>query len=734
MQPTETGPNPSGEPTVLDWIKSLLRGRPLRIPEEPVERPPLPPRAPTPAPQLRLAPLRLTAAHFRLPCALTLALFGQLVLEQCRIGSLEVCGGRVWLGIGAYAIAAAVMAWAVWRGDLALETPQEAPPRSASESYRPGWLVASGILSVLAFLSASDNTFTLTNVMFWVSALAALLIALWEGDLRPRSILSRVTAWLHDPHVQVRLDSWHLLLALSFVVVAGFRVVRLAEVPPEMVSDHAEKLLDVADVLAGETSIFFPRNTGREALQFYLAAATARLAGTGLTFLTLKIGTVLAGLLTLPFLYGFASEVGGRRAGLAAMLLAGVGYWPNVLARIGLRFPLYPLFVAPALYYLARGLRRKSRNDLLLCGLAVGLGLHGYSPTRVLPLVVAVGVGAYLLHRASAGHRRVAFGWLLAAGTVALVVLLPLLRVAIEMPDLVLYRTLTRVGDAERELPGPALGIFLSNLWNGLRMFAWDNGEVWVIGIPGRPALDWVTGALFHLGVVAALVRYMRHRRWLDLFTLLSIPLLMLPSILSLAFPGENPATNRAGGAIVPVFALAGLTLAGIPAWIRGLGYVKRGAVWGSVAALALFVVAAGLNYGLIFGQYADLYRRSAWNTSDLGRVARGFADSVGTLETAHVVAYPYWVDTRLVGVNAGEATRDMAVAPEDLTALADEPRPQLFLVNPQDLAAVETLRQLFPDGRLSRFVSEEEGHDFLIFWVPGTLDIVLEPNPAVEP
>ena len=316
----------------------------------------------------------------------------------------------------------------------------------------------------------------------------------------------------------------------------------------------------------------------------------------------------------------------------------------------------------------------------------------------------------------------------------ALVVTLPLLRVAVEMPDQVLYRTLTRVGDAERQLPGPALSIFLSNLWNGLRMFAWDNGEVWVIGIPGRPALDWITGALFHLGVVAALVRYLRQRHWLDLFALLSIPLLLLPSILALAFPSENPATNRAGGAIVPVMALAGLTLAAIPSWLHGLGYGRRGGLWGFVAAIVLFVGAAVLNYSLVFGQYADLYLRSAWNTSDLGRVARGFADSIGSLDTAHVVAYPYWVDTRLVGVNAGDATRDLAIAPEDLGGLVGEVRPQLFLVNTQDLSAVESLRQLFPQGHLAQFDSEQEGHDFLIYLVPGTSDLLIESGLTAAP
>jgi hypothetical protein len=66
-----------------------------------------------------------------------------------------------------------------------------------------------------------------------------------------------------------------LLVLAVVVVIVFFRVYRLTEVPAEMVSDHAEKLLDVQAVLGGQTSIFFPRNTGREAFQFYLTAVSS---------------------------------------------------------------------------------------------------------------------------------------------------------------------------------------------------------------------------------------------------------------------------------------------------------------------------------------------------------------------------------------------------------------------------------------------------------------------------
>ena len=75
------------------------------------------------------------------------------------------------------------------------------------------------------------------------------------------------------------------------------------------------------------------------------------------------------------------------------------------ISRIGLRFPLYPAFAAPALYYLIHGLRRRNRNDFILSGLFLGFGLHGYSPYRLVPFVVLVVVAIYLIHKQSKGSR-----------------------------------------------------------------------------------------------------------------------------------------------------------------------------------------------------------------------------------------------------------------------------------------------------------------------------------------
>jgi hypothetical protein len=656
--------------------------------------------------------------------ALLLALIAQRSLEQKT--------GELWMSVAMYLIAGGFFAWAVVAGDIPFERPQEVDAPARPIRARLLYLLPAAVLAALTYQASSGNQFRTSTVIFWAGSLLCLMASLWEGDLPFRGLWLRAREWIRRPHLTIHLGGWALLVAAVFALTVFFRVTQLNSVPNEMVSDHAEKLLDVYDVLNGQPHIFFPRNTGREAIQFYLSAEIARVFGTGLSFLTLKIGTVAAGLVTLPFMYLLGRELGGRKVGLAAVLLGGVAYWPNIISRIALRFALYPLFVAPALYYLVRGLRLRRRNDLLLAGLATGLGLHGYSPARMIPLAVALGVGLYLLHRVARGHRWAVAGWLIGAGAIAFVVFIPLLRAAAEMPDLFLLRTLTRVGTLEQPLPGPAGQIFLSNLWNALRMFAWDDGEIWVISIPHRPALDWVTGAFFHLGVVALLARYLHKRHWLDLFLLLSIPLLMMPSIISLAFPGENPGLNRAAGAIVPTYIIAGFALVAVGQWAGATLRSRLARVSAMVFLGFLAAVAVIANYRLVLVDYAHQYRLGTLNTSEAGAVMRGFSETVGQFETAHLVGFPYWMDSRLVAINAGHPVEDPAIFPEQMDVLVGEERAQLFILNIQDAVGVQRLHELFPQGRLSRFVSATEGKDFLIYLVPAARD--LEPAPTAPP
>jgi hypothetical protein len=109
--------------------------------------------------------------------------------------------------------------------------------------------------------------------------------------------------------------------------------------------------------------------------------------------------------------------------------------------------------------------------------------------------------------------------WLVIVALVSLFVFLPLLRYATEHPDSFNYRAMTRLGDVEQPLAAPWYQVLVSNTWNALTLFNWDNGGIWVHSLPIVPPWMW-SPALFLIGVLLG-GPLREQRRWQDLFLLL---------------------------------------------------------------------------------------------------------------------------------------------------------------------------------------------------------------------
>ncbi len=643
------------------------------------------------------------ASHFpwRLLVALVFALAAQ--------ASVEPPNRQTAFAMALYLMAAGAVVWAYFKDEWRL--PALPAIRQAPDilSTRLVPLIISVILALIAFADFGDGLFTLTNTILWMFSIGLLVYGLW---LKTPKFKTDV-----DAETRRRKIIWNVLVFAVFGLSIFYRLYKIDILPVEPFSDHAEKILDVYDITQGKTSIFFERNTGREAFQMYWTLLVANVFGTGLSFLSLKLGTALLGILTLPYIYLLGKEFGNQRTGLFALFLFGIAYWPNVISRIGLRFPLYALFAAPTLLYLIRGLRTRNRNDFLLSGIFLGIGLHGYSPFRVVPLLVLTAIVIFILHTKSKETRRQAVWWFVIIVVVSLFVFLPLFRYWLEHPAMFGYRAFSRLSGVEVELPGPAWQIFLSNLYNGLLMFNWDNGEIWVNSIPHRPALDVVTGALFVLGVVLLVVRYIRQRDWRDLFLLTSIPMLIIPSVLSLAFPGENPALNRAGGGAITAILVSALALEGL---VAGFGAARSGKRVFIAYALTglLFVTSAYNNYDLVFNKFDTNFRLGAWNTSEMGQVISQFRGKYGQTDTVWIVPFPHWVDTRLPGVWAGIPNRDFALWPENFAGTLNVPAPKMIIFWNADLETENALKELYPNGVLNRYTSATPGKDFMIFMV----------------
>jgi len=663
---------------------------------------------------------RLLAA-LRMPSALILTIAGQAAVLANPQGSP--------FGVLLMALGLAAFGANLWYDHL-LGAPRALEVVAESRLSFRWWLMGIALVTgAFGFWDARDNTFRLEGVAAWFISVACWMASTWEWHTPPMQalghVLTRIWGVLRAPFVNIKVTRVAALAGLVLLMGAYFRFAQLPSIPPEMTSDHVEKLFDVNDLVNGKHWVYFERNTGREPIQFYFAAFLVNVFHTGIQYLTLKITSSVTGFLMLPVIFLLGREIEDERFGLLAMAMAALSFWATAISRVGLRFPLTPTFVAPVLLFLFRGIRRHSRNDFLLAGFFLGVGLYGYSTIRIVPIaMVAMLIWFFLWPQPAAARRQLITNTILMFAT-TFIIFLPLYRYATSPDNIFWYRSFTRLGSAEQPIDGNPLVIFLQNNWNGLRMFNFIGDQVWVNTLPGKPSLDMISGALFLCGVIYLLLRLVMRRDRVAGALLLLVPFLILSSTLSLAFPNENPSVVRAGAAIPVVY----LILA-YPLWLlwKRLLEVWPGRVGRSVGMVSLAVLVGGaalINNDMYFVQYPAQYIGSAQNASEMGAVVHDFATTIGSYDRAWICLHPYWADTRAVCIYAGDVGWEQVMPPDEFTKLQGDTRPLMVILNPRGKECIAAMRADFPTGKLS-LVKSARGtdKDFLVYFVPGTTDL----------
>jgi MFS family permease len=654
-------------------------------------------------------------------------------------------------GLIPYALAVVILVYALWQDQHGDEGKAHSPsvasapaaPRGRRRLIQVSLVPIALACAVVAFVSASDNAYRWYGAVAWVLAVGLFLIILWEND--SGRIRGRKSDW--------RRDGWRL--RWTTVVVIGllllgfwFRFWQLDELPTEMTSDHVEKLLDVHDLVTGQRPIFLVRNTGREPWQFYWTLMFIRLLDLDTKFFALKLGTAVVGLITLPGVYLLGRDLFGRWVGLLALLFSAVASWSVTLSRIGLRFPFAPAVTAWSLFFLLRGLRDGRRNDFLLLGVCLGIGMQGYTAFRAMPVAVIVCWGlAFALQPSSLAVRRSSLlRNALLTVLIALVVFIPLGRFSLEHPEDFWQRSFSRIADPNQSMPDSPPITFVKNLADLALMFHWQGDDVWVNTLTDTPVLDPVLGGLLTLGLVIVFWRGLRLRDPIPPFLLIAGLILLLPSALSLAYPMENPSVVRTGGAIPAVMVIAALPVSlaierGSRDWRTRwhLTNTRQATVWNLRAALlvlgvlALAITVTAINYRRYFVDYWNQYRHNAINTTEIASAIRGFVESGGDAANAWIIAWPYWVDTRGVGIELGSPPwNNVILSPEELDAHGDPPlgeagpdtyagRPRFYVLYRNDVQSLTQLYALFPDGWSSLYSAEQPERSFVLFYVPRT-------------
>lgn len=705
-----------------------------------------------------------------------LLILGQWLLRLLAL-VLAVVGGAVMfvnplrsedtgLNVGAPYLIAGFLVWLLSEllpafFELPVHTERESEGiQEATLDISPARLFAAGAglaTSIMAWIFNGRNMFTPSGVIEWGLSILFWVWAVAPAGWNPLLGIEKVSRWLTNTRIYVN----RTLLALAAIMLVGafFRFQDINNTPPEMTSDHVEKLLDVNRVLHGQTNVFFSNNDGRDAIQFYGLALLSQIPGLHLDFYLLKLMTVLEGLITIPVLWWMGREVIGREerrlgntVGLILAGLVAVSYWHEMLSRLGLRIVLMPLFTALVIIFLVRAVRYNRRADFICTGLALGFGLYAYQAMRMMPVAILVVVGIALVFglKTWAARRHMLMN-LAALVLVAFAIFVPLFRFAVEYPEDFLRRTSGRLfgedimrttdegGNVILRTPtieervnafNQNVPVLFNNFRNALLMYNWKGDVAWINNAPNTPALDPLIGGLLIVGIGAWLARMVRRRDAFDWGLIPLILVMMLPSALSIAYPIENPSASRISGTLPGIYLLAALPLALIVlALPRMIG--KLGAVLAVIGVAVAFAVSYDNNAVTFFEDYHAAYAQNSLPYSVGGRVLKDFAEASG-YGNAFIIAYPYWWDHRALAIEAGRIDWSNTIltldaAPQFLQDAAlrrddfrlDITKDMLFFYSVDDISAKRWLETNFPEGQSETVTTYQENHPFNLYRVP---------------
>jgi hypothetical protein len=312
------------------------------------------------------------------------------------------------------------------------------------------------------------------------------------------------------------------------------------------------------------------------------------------------------------------------------------------------------------------------------------------------------------------------------SGLIALSIFVPMLRFWHDSPTEMWNRVINRTTNSEVAIQGSPTQVFVDNYVDALGMFNVSGDAGWISSLPHEPALGVISGALLILGLAAWAFRLRVRRDPSDVFIILAGLVMLLPSALAIAFPGENPSLTRASGTMPIVFVLAAWPLALIrQRWSAVMGQ-HVGTAMAAVLAAILIGTAAVINYQTYFVEFDLSYRNSALNPSEVADAIREVISPEASLEGVWLQGWPYWHDYRSIGTEAGDITFHNAIL--DLSMLQNlivgspelfTPRPLVFIVHPQDTGSLAFLQETFPDGKAEYHAKDIEKHSFYLFIVP---------------
>jgi len=270
------------------------------------------------------------------------------------------------------------------------------------------------------------------------------------------------------------------------MIATYLRLWGLTEFPPSVTGDESRNGVDLIELVAHpHLTPFFPANTGREALFFYLVAPWFVILGP--TLFALRIIPVFNGILLVALTYRWTRQLLPQLPWVAVItaIFIATSPWGLYNSRIGLRGSLLPTFMLATYISFWHGINRlDSKNPTLwfiITGLFLGLTSYTYTSSRLLPITFILFA---LWMRSSKIWRGVVI-----IGIVSFIVFIPLGWYFIQHPNAFLARTLQVSLLNEPNITG----YWFDNLYLFINLTTpWIQNDDWNILWQWLPLIFWL--------------------------------------------------------------------------------------------------------------------------------------------------------------------------------------------------------------------------------------------------
>jgi 4-amino-4-deoxy-L-arabinose transferase-like glycosyltransferase len=412
-----------------------------------------------------------------------------------------------------------------------------------------------------------------------------------------------------------RRSGMFLLVTLLLVTAFVVRTWHIDTLPAGLWVDEAVNAADATTALSThQFKLFYPNNYGREGLFINLQALTLFIFGN--TIPALKLWSALFGTLAVLGVYLLGKELFGRRApAFFASFMMAFGYWSINFSRIGFRAIMTPTFLAFSFYFFFKGLHREKHTDFFLAGIFLGLGLHGYIASRLVPVIFVLLLPFLFLGYQNFLQRF--WKQLIIFGLGAFLSAAPMFyHFFVSHPEDFISRSAAVSVFSPEVNNGNLLGTLGQSFLLSMQKYNGVGDANWRHNYPPYPLLDPITGVFFLTGFLflffqwftllwQRLARSIRDPRLVrNSFLLITLVVMSAPEFLTTE---GLPHALRSIGTQIPVFLIAGFAVH----WLYRYGErslpLSRTLFHGLV--LLLLVSAASINlvkYFVFFQQSPD--------------------------------------------------------------------------------------------------------------------------------